>query len=87
VVFPRSRNLAAAKSSGLGGVRSVFLEVRSLHRKVRLELGEGDGYQMLLVPIGSTDKQVLAWAAEVLPARVVNQLQNVLAEEERRAKE
>jgi len=42
-------------------------EVRSLHRVVKLRTPPPDGHrQILLVPEGSTDEEVLAWAAELL---------------------
>lgn len=59
-----------------------MIEVRSLHRTVKLDLGPDgdDGWQRwLLVPVGSTDAQVLAWAADGWPPRIVAALRAALA--------
>jgi hypothetical protein len=58
-----------------------MIEVRSFHRKVVLDLGDGDdGWdRRLLVPVGTTDEQVLAWAAQGWPPRVVDALRAALA--------
>lgn len=48
----------------------MWLEVRSLARHVRIELDDKDGdssWAMLLIPTGSTDVQVINWAAQCLP--------------------
>jgi hypothetical protein len=48
----------------------MWLEVKSLTRRVRIELeGEDDdsSWVMLLIPTGSTDVQVIEWAARYLP--------------------
>jgi hypothetical protein len=48
----------------------MWLEVKSLTRCVRVELEDKDGDPsrvMLLIPTGSTDSQVMEWAAQCLP--------------------
>jgi hypothetical protein len=48
----------------------MWLEVKSLTRRVRIELEGEDGdssWVMLLIPMGSTDVQVIEWAAQYLP--------------------
>jgi hypothetical protein len=48
----------------------MWLEVKSLTRCVRVELEDKDGDAsrvMLLIPTGSTDAQVMEWAAQCLP--------------------
>jgi len=59
----------------------VTIEVRSLHRKVRLDLPDDGWQRWLLVPVGTSDEQVLAWAAEGWPPRVVEALRARLATE------
>jgi hypothetical protein len=47
----------------------MWLEVRSLTRHVRVELEDDDtemSSAILLVPTGSTDVQVIEWAAQCL---------------------
>ena len=48
----------------------MWLEVKSLTRRVRIELEDdeaGSSWAMLLIPSGSTDVQVIEWAAQCLP--------------------
>ncbi len=59
-----------------------MIEVRSFHRKVIIDLGPDgdDGWdRRLLVPVGTTDEQVLAWAAQGWPPQVVEALRAALA--------
>jgi hypothetical protein len=48
----------------------MWLEVKSLTRHVRIELEDQDADSssaILMVPTGSTDVQVIEWAAQCLP--------------------
>jgi hypothetical protein len=50
----------------------MWLEVKSLTRHVRIELEDEDtdsSSAILLVPTGSTDVQVMEWAAQCLPPK------------------
>jgi hypothetical protein len=50
----------------------MWLEVKSLTRHVRVELDDDDtdsSSAILLIPPGSTDVQVIEWAAQCLPPR------------------
>jgi hypothetical protein len=47
----------------------MWLEVKSLTRRVRIELEDEDADSsaaILLIPTGSTDAQVMKWAAQCL---------------------
>jgi hypothetical protein len=61
----------------------VTVEVQSLFRRVRLHSPAVDGWQhqALLVPVGSTDQQVLAWASEFLSEAAVAELRQVIERE------
>jgi len=61
----------------------VSVEVRSLLRRVRLHSPAADGWsdQHLLVPVGSSDQQVLAWASGFLSEAAVAELQQVIERE------
>ncbi len=61
----------------------MTVEVRSLHRRVRLDSAPAEGWteQILLVPIGSTDAQVLGWARECLPPDAFAELEARIAVE------
>ena len=55
-------------------------EVRSLHRRVRLATPPAEPWQIqvLSVPVGATDRQVLGWAAEVLDERSLAELRQII---------
>jgi len=55
-------------------------EVRSLHRRVRLATPPAEpwGLQVLSVPVGATDQQILGWAAEVLDERSLAELRQII---------
>jgi hypothetical protein len=61
----------------------VSVEVRSLLRRVRLHSPAADGWQdqALLVPVGSSDEQVLAWASGFLSEAAVAELRAVVERE------
>jgi hypothetical protein len=58
----------------------VSAEVRSLLRRVRLRAPAADGWQdqALLVPVGSSDQQVLDWAAGFLSEAAVAELREII---------
>jgi len=55
-------------------------EVRSLHRRVRLATPPAEPWalQVLSVPVGATDQQILGWAAEVLDERSLAELRQII---------
>jgi hypothetical protein len=55
-------------------------EIRSLHRVVKLRTPPPDGIsrQVLLIPEGATDEEVLGWAAEVLDDASMVELRKIL---------
>jgi hypothetical protein len=55
-------------------------EIRSLHRVVKLRTAPPDGIsrQVLLIPEGATDEEVLGWAAEVLDDASLVELRKIL---------
>lgn len=57
--------------------------VWSSHRRIRLETPPPDGSQrqVLAVPNGSTDVQVLGWAAECLEPAALQELREVIERE------
>ena len=61
----------------------MSVEVRSLLRRVRLRAPAVDGWQdqALLVPVGSSDQQVLAWASAFLSPEAVAELREVIERE------
>jgi len=61
----------------------VSVKVRSLLRRVRLHSPAADGWQdqALLVPVGSSDQQVLTWASAFLSEAAVAELREVLERE------
>jgi hypothetical protein len=61
----------------------VSVEVRSLLRCVQLYSPAADGWQdqALLVPVGSSDQQVLAWASTFLSEAAVAELREVIERE------
>jgi hypothetical protein len=45
----------------------MLIVVKSYHRSVQLEVPEDPGRQsVLLVPVGTSDRQVLEWAADLM---------------------
>jgi hypothetical protein len=60
-------------------------EIRSLFRVVRLKTPPPDDVarQVLLVPAGSTDAEVLAWAGQCLDEASLAELREVLERERR----
>jgi hypothetical protein len=58
-------------------------EIRSMFRTVRLTTPPPDNVasQTLLVPTGSTDAEVLAWASQCLDAASLAELREVLERE------
>jgi hypothetical protein len=59
----------------------MWLEVKSLTRHVRIELDDEDTEMRsgtLLVPMGSTDVQVMEWAAQCLPPEHLAVLRSVI---------
>ncbi len=60
-----------------------FIEVSSLVRRVRLRTLPPDetGFQMLLVPLGATDAQVLGWASRLLSPEALAELRDVIEHE------
>jgi hypothetical protein len=61
------------------------ISVRSLTRRVDLSTpldpDNETAWLLLLVPEGSTDEQVLEWAAETLPPEAVEELRAVIESE------
>jgi hypothetical protein len=59
----------------------MWLEVRSLTRHIRVELEDEDAnssWAILLIPAGSTDVQVIEWAAQCLPPEHVTVLRSAI---------
>ena len=58
----------------------MTVQVRSLLRKVTLSSPPAEGWrdQVLLVPVGSTDVEVLTWAEGFLSAEAVAELREVI---------
>jgi hypothetical protein len=67
-------------ASSMPNVAPPAVEVQSLHRRVRLHSPAADcwQHQALLVPLGSSDQQVLEWAAEFLSADAVAELREII---------
>jgi hypothetical protein len=59
------------------------ITIRSMTRTIQLwtPLDDEDAWQMLLVPDGSTDAQVLEWAEQTLPPAAVEKLREVIERE------
>jgi hypothetical protein len=59
------------------------ITVRSTFRKVELEtkLDDDQAWVLLLVPDGSSDAQVIEWAATTLPPEAVEELREVIERE------
>lgn len=51
--------------------------VASMHRRIQLDASPADGTEVAIlgIPIGSTSRQVLGWAREVLPPSAVAELE------------
>jgi len=58
-------------------------EVKSLHRRVTLSTPPPEPWtmQVLYVPIGSSDAQVIAWASQCLDAASLAELRDVIERE------
>jgi hypothetical protein len=63
--------------------RPAAIVVQSLTRRIALStpLPEEDAWVLLCIPGGSTDQQVLEWAAQTLPPAAVAELREVIERE------
>lgn len=63
-------------------MQSAAIEIRSYNRRIRLQTPldpeNETARAVLLVPVGSTDVQVLAWAEETLPPAAVEELRAII---------
>jgi hypothetical protein len=62
----------------------MWIEVKSLTRHIRIELDDDDvdtSSAILLVPSGSTDVQVMEWAAQCLSPEQLDLLRSAIESE------